>query len=88
MLREIITRNKVYFHNQQNFTELAGSDVLYFVESRDSSCGLGSSVGIGTELRVGRSGIESRGGRDFPPSRPALGPSQLPVEWLPAISRG
>ena len=27
----------------------------------------GSSVGIATELRAGRSGIESRWGRDFPP---------------------
>ena len=30
-------------------------------------CGPGSSVGILTELRAGRSGIESRWGRDFPP---------------------
>ena len=30
-------------------------------------CGLGSSVCIATELRAGRSGIESRWGRDFPP---------------------
>ena len=30
-------------------------------------CGPGSSVGIATELRAGRSGIESRWGRDFPP---------------------
>ena len=29
--------------------------------------GLGSSVGIATELRAGRSGIESQWGRDFPP---------------------
>ena len=29
--------------------------------------GPGSSVGIATELRAGRSGIESRWGRDFPP---------------------
>jgi len=29
-------------------------------------CGPGSSVGIATELRAGRSGIESRCGRDFP----------------------
>ena len=28
--------------------------------------GSGSSVGIATELRAGRSGIESRCGRDFP----------------------
>jgi len=30
-------------------------------------CGPGSSVGIATELRAGRSWIESRWGRDFPP---------------------
>jgi hypothetical protein len=31
------------------------------------SCVSGSSVGIATELRAGRSGIESRWGRHFPP---------------------
>ena len=31
------------------------------------TCGPGSSVGIATELRAGRSGIESQWGRDFPP---------------------
>ena len=30
-------------------------------------CGPGSSVGIATELRAGRSGIKSQWGRDFPP---------------------
>ena len=30
-------------------------------------CTPGSSVGIATELRAGRSGIDSRWGRDFPP---------------------
>jgi len=31
------------------------------------NCGPGSSVGIATKLRSGRSGIESRWGRDIPP---------------------
>ena len=35
--------------------------------------GPGSSVGIATELRAGRSGIESRWDEIFRPSRPALG---------------
>ena len=34
---------------------------------RNYTRGPGSSVGIATELRAGRSGIESRWGRDFPP---------------------
>jgi len=32
-----------------------------------TACVPGSSVGIATELQAGRSGIESRWGRDFPP---------------------
>jgi len=39
--------------------------------------GSGSSVGIATELRAGRSGIESRWGRDFPPLQ--IGPGAHPV---------
>ena len=39
--------------------------------------GPGSSVGIATELRAGRSGIESRSGRDFPPVQ--TGPGAHPA---------
>jgi len=47
-----------------NFTTLL---LFYFVSLYISLCGPGSSVGIATELRAGRSGIASRWGRDFPP---------------------
>ena len=40
-------------------------------------CEPGTSVGIATELRAGRSGIESRWGRDFPPVQ--TGPGALPA---------
>ena len=45
-----------------------------------------SSVGIATCYGLDGSGIECRRGRDFPhPSRPALRPNQLPVQWVPAL---
>ena len=48
-----------------------------------------SSVGIATRYGMDGPGIESRWGRDFPhPSRPALGPTQPPVQWVPVFLGG
>jgi hypothetical protein len=58
--------------------------------SPNSICrGPGSSVGVETGYGLDGPGIESRCGRDFPRlSRPALGPFQPPVQWVPGLSRG
>ena len=66
--------------------------------SRDCDCkrilvtGQDSSVGIATRYGMDVPGIESRWGvwgGDFPlPSRPALGPTQPPTQWVPVLSRG
>ena len=45
----------------------------------------GSSVGIATELRAERSGIESRWGRDFPPVQTGPVPH---LKWVPGLSPG
>jgi hypothetical protein len=51
--------------------------------------GRDSSVVIATRYELDGPGIESRWGRDFQhPSRPALGPTQLPVQWVLGHSLG
>jgi len=51
-------------------------------------CELGRSVSIATDY--GLDGPRSNPGGDeiFRPSRPALGPTQPPVQWVPGLSRG
>ena len=44
---------------------------------------------LATRYGLDGPGIESRWGRDFPhPSRPAVGSTQPPIQWVSCLSRG
>ena len=51
-------------------------------------CGPGSSVGIATDYELDGPGSNPGGDEIFRPSRPTLGPTQPPVQWIPGLSRG
>ena len=59
--------------------------MLIFMDLR----GRDSSVGVATRYGLDGTGIEPRWGLDFPHrSRPALEPTQPPVQWVPGLSWG
>ena len=51
-------------------------------------CGPGSSVGIATDYRLDAPRSNPGGDEIFRPSRPALGPTQPSVKWVPGLPGG
>ena len=65
-----------------------GISVHIIVSNLTGVYGPGSSAGIATDYGLDVPEIESRLGEIFHPSRPAVGPTQPPVQWVLCLSRG
>ena len=74
--------------NKYATTNVGNTQVRSYMGHYPPICRSGSSVGIMTDHGLEGPGIESRWGRDFPLSRPAVGSTQPPVQWVPGLSRG
>jgi hypothetical protein len=68
---------------------IAIDKLLLFTRFFSLKIGPGSSDGMASRYGMDGPGIESQWGRDFPHlSKPALGPTQPPVKWVPGLSCG
>ena len=68
---------------------LAATACSIYSQLPSVSVGRDSAVGIATRYWLDGPGIESWWGQDFPhPSRPAVGPTQPPVQGVPGLSKG
>jgi len=63
-------------------------DLYFFFSLYYTLCGPGSSVGIATDYGLDGLGSNPGGDEILRPSKPALGPTQPTVQWVPGLSRG
>ena len=62
--------------------------LVFLCSHSDNICGPSSSVGIATDYGLDGPGSNPGGDEIFRLSRPTLGPTQPPVQWVPGLSRG
>jgi len=75
-------------HANMKMKAVSSSPALLYIYRITWYYGPGSSVGIATDYGLDGPGSNPGGDEIFRPSRPALGPTQPPIKWIPGLSQG
>ena len=81
--KNVYSPNDEYTYGNQNNNNNNNNYIRYLLIS-----GPGSSVGIATDYGLDGPGSNPGGNEIFRPSRPALGPTQPPIQWVPGLPQG
>jgi len=79
---------KYYFKFDGSVKETFSRDIYLFIYIEYFVLLPGSSVGISTDHGLDGPGSNPFGDEIYHPSRPTLGPTQPPAQWVPVLSRG